>query len=465
MADNATLIENAVLVSLSPDRLPQEEEVLEIAGRMRAVFPILDSEFERLMRRLYARFTIRMNMGIALVDHGHVPWLSARKPDIDPFYWSRFEVWLKRKSWPPLVVSTLDRVSDEILDLIGNPIRPAPWARRGLVVGDVQSGKTASYTALACKAADAGYRLIVLLTGTLENLRRQTQERLDEGFVGLDSSEFLQQQGRGRNRTVGVGLIDSRRTAGVFTSRSKDFNKTLLNALGFRLDIFNEPVLVVIKKNKRILRNLEQWLRGYNADHNGKIDAPLLLIDDEADFASINTNAQDSDPTSINEAIRSVLQLFTRSSYIGFTATPFANIFVDPETEDEMLGHDLFPRDFIYCLDPPSNYMGPLAIFDEETGFDMLRIIEDADLSFPPRHKSTHVVDSLPGSLREAVLSFIIATSIRDLREKGQPIGPCLSTSANSQPYRIRSPIWSIRICVKSSRIFEISVSSRPPKH
>ncbi len=419
MQDNATLIENAVLVSLPPDRLPREEELLEIANRMRAAFPLPDGEFEQLMKRLYARFTILMNMGTALVDEGHTPWLSARKPDIDPFYWNRFEISLRRRSWPPQVISTQDRVTDEILDLLGDPVQLPPWSRRGLVVGDVQSGKTATYTSLICKAADAGYRLVVLLTGMLENLRRQTQERLDEGFVGLDSSGLLQQQARATTRAVGVGAIDPRRAAGVFTSRSKDFNRTLLTTLGFRLDAFNEPVLVVVKKNKRILQNLEQWLRGYNAGPNGKIDVSLLMIDDEADNASINTNDQDSDPTSINEGIRSVLQLFTRSSYIGFTATPFANIFVDPETEHEMLGHDLFPRDFIYCLEPPSNYMGPLCIFDDEPDLDMLRIIEDAHLSFPRRHKSNHIVDDLPESLREAVRFFMISTTIRDLRKEG----------------------------------------------
>jgi hypothetical protein len=128
-----------------------------------------------------------------------------------------------------------------------------------------------------------------------------------------------------------------------------------LNAPGFRLDVFTEPVLVVVKKNKRILENLENWLRNFNADSSGRIDSPLLLIDDEADNASINTSSQDNDPTAINERIRSILHLFTRTSYVGFTATPFANIFVDPDTEDDMLGHDLFPRDFIYCLDAPSN--------------------------------------------------------------------------------------------------------------
>ena len=292
-----------------------------------------------------------------------------------------------------------------------------PWKRRGLVLGDVQSGKTATYTALACKAGDAGYKLIILLTGTLEMLRRQTQERLDEGFVSFDSSGILNQIRS--SRAVGVGLIDSRKSAGVFTSREKDFSKTLLNALGFRLDAFNVPVLVVIKKNKRILENLERWLTDFNAGSNRTIDVPMLLIDDEADSASVNANPLAADPTQINKRIRALLRLFTKSSYIGFTATPFANIFIDPETEHEMLGDDLFPRDFIYTLEPPTNYAGPNALFAEEPTLQIRRIIDDADDLFSPKHKAYLAVESLPPSLHVAIQAFILTNALRDLRHEG----------------------------------------------
>lgn len=416
MNQNCKTLENTVLVSLPGDRVPTEEEVFELASRLRTVFPVADDDFEQLIRSLHARLTITMEMGTVLIEQDHVPWLMARKPAIDPFYWNRYSMLLKKLSWPPQVVSTLDRITDEILDQIGNPELGNTWKRRGLVVGDVQSGKTATYTALCSKAADAGYKIIILLTGTLENLRRQTQERLDEGFVGRDSSTLLQQKSTGYSRKVGVGLIDSSRSAGVFTSRQRDFNREIVNALGFTLNAFTEPVLVVIKKNKRILENLRNWLRSYNADSSGRIDSTLLLIDDEADNASINTRSQDNDPTAINEGIRSILRLFTRTSYVGFTATPFANIFVDPDTEDEMLGHDLFPRDFIYCLEAPSNYTGPSAVFAEDSRLNMLRPIGDAGGSFPPRHRSSLIVEDLPESLREAIRTFIISTTIRDLR-------------------------------------------------
>ncbi len=346
------------------------------------------------------------------------PGSTPESREIAPFYWERFNQLLNKSHWPPKVVTTLDRVTDEILDLLGNPVQPSPWKRRGLVVGDVQSGKTATYTALCCKAGDAGYRLVILLTGTLETLRRQTQERLDEGFVGRDSSGELAVIKNNR-RAVGVGLIDNQKSAGVFTSRERDFNKSLINSLGFRLDAFQVPVLVVVKKNKRILENLERWLTEFNAGTNKTIAIPLLLIDDEADSASVNTRPLTEKPTEINTRIRALLKLFTRSSYVGFTATPFANVFIDPDTEDEMLGNDLFPSDFIYSLEAPTNYVGPQMVFGDEARLPILRTIGDAETIFPEKHKSDLVVSHLPVSLDEALRSFIVATAVRDLRGEG----------------------------------------------
>lgn len=413
--ENSKLIENAVLVSLPDDAVADEETIKSLATRLRAVFPVEDGEFDALIRHLHAKLAITMDVGVALLgEEEHLPWLNARRASIDPFYWNRFLQSLQKKEWPPKVLATLNSVTDEVLDLMGDPARPGAWKRRGLVIGDVQSGKTATYTALCCKAGDAGYRLIILLTGTLESLRRQTQERLDEGFVGLDSSGILR---RIRNtRAVGVGTIDARRSAGVFTSRDKDFSKSVVNALGFKIDSFKEPVLVVVKKNRKILENLEKWLTEYNAGANGKIDAPLLLIDDEADSASVNTNPQSTDPTEINKRIRSLLQLFTRSSYVGFTATPFANIFINPDSESEMLGDDLFPRDFIYTLEPPTNYVGPVAIFGDESRRAILQSIRDADPIFPARHKSSLAIDALPATLLSAIRAFVVTNAIRDLR-------------------------------------------------
>jgi hypothetical protein len=156
-------------------------------------------------------------------------------------------------------------------------------------LGDIQSGKTSNYLALCNKAADAGYKVIILLTGTLESLRKQTQERVDAGFVGLNSRNILQKNPE--KKYVGVGSIDSNRCAYQFTSVLSDFNSAKLQALNFTIKGLGEPVILVLKKNKSILDNLATWLRTRNTSNTGeKIDLPLLLIDDEADNASINTN-------------------------------------------------------------------------------------------------------------------------------------------------------------------------------
>lgn len=416
MDENVRNLENTILVTLPAGVVLDEAELRLRVEQLRTVFPVSDEERDQLLRRLHARLAIRMDTGVALVAPDHKPWLLARKPAIDPFYWDRFSKHLSSLGWPGPVITAVDRVTDELLDLCGDPTRKEPWRRRGLVMGDVQSGKTSNYTALCCKASDAGYRLIILLTGTLEGLRRQTQERLDTGFIGLDSSGFLST--RRQRREVGVGLIDRSRTGVVFTSRLKDFSTAIVNQLNFRLDSFHEPILLVVKKNKKILQNLHDWLKDYNVGTDGFVDVPLLLVDDEADNASINTRGVDEDPTAINERIRTLLALFHRSSYVGFTATPFANIFIDPESETDMLGNDLFPRDYVYALDSPTNYVGPTQVFGDGAA-GILRVIDDAEDVFPHAHKSSLHVGVLPDSLIQAIDCFVLANVVRDLRGEG----------------------------------------------
>lgn len=418
-SENAINLENAIIATLTRRGIPTEDEVQTLAESLRRIpnFAVDDSEFGLVLRRIHSRLQIDMDLGTAIVEE-YQPWLPGRKAEIEPYYWDRFEAYLKRDGWPPRVVAKLDQVTDEILNLLGDPARTGNWERRGLVMGEVQSGKTATYTALTCKAADAGYRLIILLTGTLENLRRQTQERLDLGFVGLDSSGWLVARER-RTSEVGVGEINRNRMAVVFTSRTRDFNTNLVNQLNLRIRDMAEPILLVVKKHKRILENLENWLRAYNAGQSGLIDTPMLLIDDEADNASVNTNSDAQNPTAINERIRALLRMFSRNNYVGFTATPFANIFIDPDTADDMRGHDLFPRDFIYALESPTNYLGAQTIFGDGAQFNYLRRIEDAEPFFPVTHRASYVVDALPPSLYDALRTFILCNAIRDLRGEG----------------------------------------------
>ena len=316
------------------------------------------------------------------------------------------------------MTANLGKISDEILDLCGDPEEPY-FSVRGLVLGDVQSGKTANYTAICNKAADVGYRVIIVLAGMQENLRKQTQERLDAEFSGRRSDSFMDPTAK--NTAVGVGrhsASGTKKGVASFTSVTKDFDSGARHGCSLSIiESVNGPVLLVVKKNKRILDNLISWLDANNTvNAGGKIDLPLLLIDDEADNASVNTRDSDDDPTAINNCIRQLLGLFSKTTYLGITATPFANIFIDPRAYE-----DLFPSDFIYALSAPSHYIGADRMFgddDERSCSHMIERIdrEELELCLPPKHKSGFVVSKLPADLYEACNYFLLVNAVRDMR-------------------------------------------------
>lgn len=369
------------------------------------------ADAELLARQLETRHAVRINIG-GVVKLDHEPWLENAKTSIDPYYWSRYKRLLADDGFGVQVLATLDDVSDRVLGLLENPEKAGPWDRRGLVLGNVQSGKTANYLGLINKAADAGYRVIIVIAGIHNNLRNQTQSRIDAGFIGTEKGAAKNKIGN----IVGVGKYDVTRRPSHFTSSSRDFSKAAAQQVGVPLQNLNEPAVFVIKKNANTLRNLLEWLE--SSLRGSRIDAPLLLIDDEADNASINVSQGMDGVSRINGQIRKLLEMFERSAYVGYTATPFANIFIDPDTDDEMLGQDLFPRDFIVSLDPPSNYVGAKKVFLEEPE-RFLRDIEDAEDVLPARHKISHVVEELPATLEDAVRSFVLVRAVRLARGQG----------------------------------------------
>lgn len=397
-------------------------------------FVLNDVEKNQLLAHLFANMHIKMDMGTRLVNEVTFrEWLPGRKAEIEKnaYYWPRYRKYLEEeKGWNYEIVERLGEVSDEILGLLGNPIKQGSWAgswnRKGLLLGDIQSGKTSNYLALCNKAADAGYKVIILLTGTIETLRKQTQQRVDEGFVGRSSKDILSQ--KKSEKYIGVGLYSRIKIPVPFTSDTGDFNAKKLNSLKFTLNAFNEPVIFVLKKNKNILDNLKNWLKHYNIDNEGeKIDLPLLLIDDEADNASVNTKKPEEDPTTINQGIRDILDLFSCKNYMGVTATPFANIFIDPEDEEQIEQLDLFPSDFIYALSPPTNYIGSVRVFGDQAEFDKcLEVIEDIiqdredpdENHFKSKSRSAHTVPEIPMSLKKSIVYFCLVNAIRDLDKR-----------------------------------------------
>ena len=407
---------NVVCADLAAQQNPTPEYIRNLINgfRLLPMFAVSDEEAELLARQMEATHDIQMDIGSVLQDAAWEPWLQAAKTGITPYYWGRYKRLLVQKRLSGKVISALDQVTDRIVGLLENPLREGSWDRRGMVVGHVQSGKTANYVGAICKAADAGYQLIVVIAGIHNNLRNQTQVRVDEGFVGRDSARLLASK---PDQFVGVGQFDHSRRPMTLTNSVRDFNKNMATGVGIPLQNMKEPVVFVIKKNSSTLKNLLEWLREHSAARaNGKISAPMLVIDDEADNASINIKHGKGEVSRINSQIRDLLSLFERSCYVGYTATPFANIFIDPDSDDEMCGADLFPRNFIVSLDPPSNYFGPERIFLAEDQDRVLKPIFDNEDLLPIRHKIDHVVAGLPPSLIRALRTFVVGRAIRLVR-------------------------------------------------
>ena len=399
--------------ALLAGELPTRETIRERIREARALCPdVTDEQAEALALWYESVHGVAMNVGASLQEHGFEPWLEDTRSDIDPYYWERYRQLLVKLEFSGQVLATLDSVTDRALGLLENPAREGEWDRRGMVMGHVQSGKTANYTGLVCKAADAGYKVIVIIAGIHNNLRNQTQRRIDEGFIGLDSTGRLRGAVPAQN-LVGVGRFDSRRQPNSFTTSRRDFNKAIADSISIPLQNLVEPVVFVIKKNSHTLRNLIEWLAAQNAQRgSATVREPMLLIDDEADNASINISHGQDEISRINGQIRELLALFDRSCYVGYTATPFANIFIDPDSEDAMMGDDLFPRDFIVSLDPPDNYFGATRVFVEEPDRIVRPIDDHADL-LPLKHRIDHRVTGLPETLETAVRVFILARAIR----------------------------------------------------
>lgn len=372
---------------------------------------ISDVEKEKVIREIEAELGVRMGDGFILEEEGSwTEWLTEAKRTIDPYYWGRYADFLPLDDVAEAAIVATDRDTDKILGRLGNPHDDKKaWDRRGLVLGHVQSGKTLNYIGLVNKAADAGYKVIIVLAGMQDNLRKQTQSRIDEGFIGLDTGKK-----KGEQR-VGVGNINLEKRPNYGTTKVGDFSLKVVQQFGVQIKDLPEPLILVIKKNGRILQNLLDWLE-LQTDNGQELDQALLLIDDEADNASINTNDEDKDPTKINGQLRQLLAKFARRSYVGYTATPFANVFINPEARTEIDGADLFPRDFIYGINPPSNYMGPDQLFMDPEENSAIVDIPDSDNWLPVKHRKDADVNGLSESLKEAIRTFVLAKAIRITR-------------------------------------------------
>lgn len=338
------------------------------------------------------------------------------------YYWPTLRTYLLGyRNWSASAVRSLDETTDRIMVQMPNPSLEQ-YDIRGMVVGYVQSGKTANFTALIAKAADVGYRLIIVLSGIDNGLRRQTQIRLNKELVGYSDK---------RNNSVPLPPMGHQWHQFTTEEIDGDFRPGFANYGALQ---GTQPVLLVIKKNGSVLRRLHAWLD--SAPEDVRRTLPVLLIDDEADQASVDTKGSYQaegeavpedyeEPTVINKLIRELLIKFQRKVYVAYTATPFANILIPHDTFDPRYEIDLYPKDFIVDLPKPDGYFGAEEQFgrfdpssnDTVGGMDIIRIVPESELDDLSQN------GIIPKSLENALLDFVLAgaarTSRRELNRQG----------------------------------------------
>lgn len=374
-----------------------------------------------------------------LSDGGPRSWFESHNPE-DGYYWRRQRDFLAhdlgRKEFE---IDSLDKSTNKILSHLEDPRSADGFGIRGLVIGHVQSGKTQNFSALIAKAADAGYKIVIVLSGLHNSLRRQTQLRLERDL--------------GRENVAGVGEAEPGKRWQWMTGSGlwEDFSKSGFNAAVLQ---GNEQVVLVVKKNKSRLEWLNEWV-----ENRVPQDVAVLVIDDEADQASINTGgnrrgpaasepqpdpedeldlegggldfegdtvtADEVSPTAINKNIRLLVNRFYKCSYVAYTATPFANVLVHPEAYDFEAGEDLYPRHFIINLpDPPGDqYVGAVRLFGrdaisgeagsvDQDGLDVIEFVppEQLGLLVPPPRERDGFIPTVPPTLKQALADYVLAT-------------------------------------------------------
>lgn len=411
----------------------------------------------------------------------HLKWL----PNKDQTNWhfsNRYKKFLlEQPQFGEIFTNKIYEAADEILSRLEDPIRAGPWRRQGLVFGNVQSGKTTSYSALINKAVDAGYKIIIVLGGLNNNLRAQTQVALEENFIGKTTAI---EDAKIEKTELGEINIGEELNVDVFTNKDEkkgDLKKSDVNRLK-SISFGNNPILFVIKKNTASLSSLISIVQSKIKESEDQLDIPMLLIDDECDHGSVNTNDPDgtTSPTKLNAQIRGLMAHFSRCSYVAYTATPFANIFINPDdsnlkisvqgdyVKDEngdiiwdfagknkltkkrrretIIKHakdnDLFPRDFVINLPISQSYLGAKKLFnipdfvDDDFDSNPLPVIKTMEqlLNYdhekirlekewiPTPHKKDSVFEydgdenDISPTLKYAMKCFILSIAIRNIR-------------------------------------------------
>jgi hypothetical protein len=391
--------------------------------------------------------------GNIVISEEFTPWYTAQRRSERAFYWPAYENYLmEQRQWEDDSLKDLDSATTDVVARLADPTQEEVYQSKGLVVGYVQSGKTANFTGVIAKAIDAGYRLIIVLTGTIDMLREQTQRRLDKELVGRENilkgrdpddpeslvdvdyqtdTEWIDR------RFIEHGILPSdqnlpdviRLTNYRFSGRTGDYRSLKAGISALEIERVDRTLplyhptnlprssarLAVVKKNKGVLDRLVKDLKAIRPQLG---EIPALIIDDESDQASINTvdkrkwKAGQKARTAINGSIAELLELLPRAQYVGYTATPFANVFVDPGD-----AQDIFPKDFLISLDRPPGYMGVSDFHDIDSAVDPEdRTVANSNELAHVRDLRGEGTDRLP-EIRDALRSFVLAGAIKLYRE------------------------------------------------
>lgn len=450
------------------ERAAQGVDFDELSRRGHLVAELYDidvtpKDFSDTIAAVLENLDVFLGAGSDVTAPDFEPWFSEWRAANNVPRWDRYAKYLiEDKGWGGDVVDGLDKETSHLIDLAGNPNIEGEWRRRGLAIGEVQSGKTANYIGVLNKAIDAGYKIIIVIGGHTNDLRRQTQERIDSDLLGFDtnfaSTEVAATDNSRATAAIGVGKIPTGLTRPSYlTTVLGDFSKSNKSTQG--VTIGDHPVVGVVKKHAGTLQNLTGFLK--HQATTGRLTAPLLVIDDESDWASVNTGTEDK-VVAVNRAIRDLLAVSTRSSYLAITATPFANILIDSRIEE-----DLFPKDYIRALPSPSNYMGVESYHSKEAREgNPLRLqtgVEDVLQVLPYNHKRWDRIEGLPDSLKNAIYAFYLGTAARRLRDgKARPASMMVNISRfNDVQERIYEEIDEFVRSV--SRTLEAEVSAGLP--
>jgi ribosomal protein S18 acetylase RimI-like enzyme len=389
--------------------------------------------------------------GVFVISKEFEPWYEAVRHQRSTMYWDHYERYLaQEKKWPAASITTIDQSTDAVVERLTDPTRTDIKRTKGLVVGYVQSGKTANFTGVIAKAIDAGYRLVIVMTGTIEILRAQTQRRIDMELMGVEnilagqdpndpdvakgldyqqdedwlahkfvrhSQEALDQPGVARIRRVTTNKGDYKSLPqGMSQLRYERHDKT--KPLNAEENLFHtDAYVVIVKKNAAPLTKLIKDLKPIQ---DMLKELPALIIDDESDVASVNTKdpKKSKERTKINGKITEILEIVPRAQYVGYTATPFANVFIDPDETDKV---DLFPSDFVLSLPRPPEYMGVQEFHDIDPDWESTpkTVGTSNELAYVREVSGDPDVD--PGlhkdELRVALDAWVLSGAIKKYRE------------------------------------------------